>query len=153
MSAPLYDGMPPTEREFTVPKPVEGRWGRIICGGTCRDDYARIEIYHQVPGVRYVKLQRAALHSFQAAEQVLGFPILLTGVAWRSCAVQRSLWLSDKARYAHPDVTAHTRGLAIDVDQGQSAVRLAKIHKALIYRHWHQSRPDEPHHLSFGIET
>jgi hypothetical protein len=150
--APLYTGMPPVSREFRVPKPVEGFWGMIVCGGSCYDAYDRIEIYHQVPGQRYVKLQRAALRSFEAAEEALGFDILLTGSGWRSCASQAELYRDDPNRFAHPDSTAHCRGLAIDVSTTQSQAKLAKIRKALAYRHWHQSRPvDEPWHHSFAV--
>lgn len=153
MSAPLYIGMPSVQREFTVPKPVDGIWGRILCGGACEDDYGRIELYKQTPQ-RFIKLQRAALKSFQAAEDALGFKILITGSGWRSCSLQRELWWSDKGRFAHPDTTGHTRGLCIDVDQNQSPTRRRAIDKALAYRHWHQSRPiDEPWHYSFGIQV
>jgi hypothetical protein len=148
--APLYIGMPPTAREFRVPKPAEGFWGMIICGGSCYDDYDRIEIYHQTPD-RIVKLQRAALRSFKAAEEALGFPILLTG-SWRPCSLQAELYRSDPNRFAHPDSTAHCRGLAIDVSTAQSQAKQDKIRKALLFRHWHQSRPDdEPWHYSKGI--
>lgn len=151
---PLFIGMPNVERKFRVKQPDGALWGEIICGGPCKDDYARIFIYHQVPGERYVKLQGAAIRSFQAAEEALGFKILLTGSGWRSCALQTSLYRSDTSRYANPKSTGHTRGLAIDVSTAQSATKQAAIKKALLARHWHQSRPvDEPWHYSFGIQV
>lgn len=149
---PLYYGMPTTERELVVPKPVKGNWGRIVCGGRCRDDYARIEVYHQTKA-REVTLQRAALRSFREAEDAVGFHIYLTG-SIRGCDQQARLYRSDPNRFAHPDTTGHTRGLCIDVSQNLSKAKLAKAHKALKYRHWHQSRPDdEPWHYSFGISV
>ena len=153
MAAPLYVGMPPTEREFVVPRPVDPKpWGKIICGGACRDDYSRIEIYHQ-DAQHYVKLQRAALRSLQAAEDAIGDKIWLTG-SWRSCSLQSELYASDSHRYAAPSTTAHCRGLAIDVSQNQTKGKLDKIHKALTYRHWHQARPtDEPWHYSLGVQV
>jgi hypothetical protein len=154
MSEPVYMGMPPVEREFTVRRsPAQGGiWGRIICGGKCRDDYARLEVYHQTDE-RSIILQRAALKSFRDAEDKLGFKIWLTG-SIRSCDVQARLYRSDPNRFARPDTTGHTRGLCIDVSQNQSPKRLRDIDKALSYRGWHQSRPiDEPWHYSFGIQV
>ena len=154
MSEPLYYGMPPVEKRFRVPKPNGGTWGEIICGGPCKDDYARIQIYNQIPGQRYIKLQAAAVRSLQAAEAASGYKILITGSGWRSCELQAQLYKSDPNRFAHPDKTAHTRGLAIDVDMTQSLTRRKAIHRALLHRHWHQSRPDdEPWHYSFGIQV
>lgn len=67
----------------------------------------------------------------------------------RTCATQALLYASDPHRYARPDVTGHTRGLAIDVDQGQA---IAMIHRALIGAGWKQVRPDdEPWHYSYGV--
>lgn len=145
---PVWEGMPPTDRTFTVEP-----WGQIRCGGPCKDDYDRIEIYHQVPGQRYVKLQKAALESFKAAERAVGAKIYLTG-SWRSCATQAALYATDQSRFAAPSATAHCRGLAIDVDMNQSARKREQIHKALRWRDWHQSRPDdEPWHWSMGVKT
>jgi len=144
---PVFVGMPPTDRVLEVDP-----FGRIRCGGRCRDDYDRIVIAHE--GGRVVKLQAAAMRSFQAAEDAVGEPILLTGIGWRSCRLQRELWEGDPARFADPDKTAHTRGLAIDVHTGQGAKRLEAIRRALLWRGWHQARPtDEPWHYSFGIQV
>jgi hypothetical protein len=153
MTNPVFVGMPAAERTFTVPKAGGGSWGRIICGGRCQDNYARIVIYNQPPaGGAPVKLQKAPMDSFRAAEADVGFVIALTG-SWRSCAYQRELYNDDPSRYAHPDTTAHCRGLAIDVSQSLSLTRRAAIHKALTSRGWHQARADEPWHYSFGIQV
>lgn len=151
---PLYLGMPPTERKYRVKRANGKSWGEIVCGGPCNDDYARIEIYHQIPGQAYVKLQAAALRSFKDAEDAINGKILLTGSGWRACSTQSALYRSDPSRYANPNTTGHTRGLAIDVSMNQSLTKLKAIKKALLWRHWHQSRPDdEPWHYSFGIQV
>lgn len=146
MSAPVFVGMPPTDRVFTV-----NPWGRIRCGGLCKDNYARIRHYHHDGQV--VTLQQAALASFREAEDACGFPLVVTG-SIRSCSQQTALWRSDPARFAPPNITAHCRGLAIDVSQAQAKVKLAKVNRALRARGWHQARPiDEPWHYSFGIDV
>lgn len=150
---PVYVGMPPVDRTFGVPKLPTGAWGIIRCGGPCRDDYHRLRIYDQPPaGGAPVKLQSAALESFRDAESHLGYAIALTG-SWRSCSYQDELYDSDRKRYAPSQVSAHCRGLAIDVSMGQSLKRLGEVKAALVYRGWHQARPDEPWHYSFGIQA
>jgi hypothetical protein len=156
---PVYEGMPSLDRRFEVPKAGGGTWGTIRCGGPCKDDYARIDIYHQVPGTRFVKLQKAALDSFRSAEVAVGGGggkiglIFLTG-SWRSCSLQAELYRSDTHRFAPPESTAHCRGLAIDVSQNQDPKKLAAIDEELLQRAWHKARPDdEPWHYSFGIEV
>ena len=144
---PVYVGMPASDRTFTIDP-----WGNIRCGGKCKDDYRRIEILHNGNG-EVVKLQHAALNSFQAAQDAVGSQIHLTGIGWRSCASQATLYASDPSRFAPPDGTAHTRGLAIDVSQAQPADKLAKIHRALTNRGWHQARSDEPWHYSAFIQV
>lgn len=160
MGAPVYPGMPPTDKVFDVEP-----WGRIRCGGPCKDDYDRIERYAQTPQ-RTVSLQHAAMGSFKAAELAITPKwmgkrvrrILVTG-SLRSCAEQSALYHSDSQRFADPDTTGHTRALCIDVDQTQGLLpgfrrwRLRKINKALRFRDWHQARSDEPWHYSFGIEV
>jgi len=152
MTVPVYVGMPERDRTFRVPKAGEGYWGEIRCGGTCRDDYGRIVVWHDGAG-RIVVLQRAAMESFQAALDACRFTIRLTG-SHRSCDLQRRLYLSDPRRFASPDDTAHCRGLAIDVDQGMEPYRLRRVHDELSSRAWHQNRPDdEPWHYSMGIKV
>lgn len=134
-------------------------YGPIFHGGSCKDDYANIVWYDQGGSRAPVKLQRPAMKSFKEAEQAISRKfgrkqyILLTG-SWRSCELQRELWLSNPQRFAHPDVGVHTRGLAIDVSMDQSARKRKRIHTALTTRGWKQVRPDdEPWHYSFTVEA
>lgn len=127
---------------------METKYGRIFYGGPCEDDYPNMELYHQRPD-RVVKLQRPAIKSLKAAEERVGRDILLTGTGWRSCSLQAELYASDSNRYADPDVTLHTRGLAIDVS---TEILNKKIKAALLDLGWHQVRPDdEPWHFSFRL--
>lgn len=130
------------------------KYGPIYDGGVCQDDYNNINIYHQTQ-TRIVKLQGPALRAFKVAEEKIATPrkkhLLITGIGWRSCSLQRELWLSDKDRFANPDGSKHCRGLAIDVDQGQSKLRLKAIHKALVAQGWNQSVPGEPWHYSYHV--
>lgn len=126
-------------------------YGIIHHGGPCKDDYDNINIYHQKGTGDAIKLQGPALRSFREAENKIGKPIVCTGT-WRSCRLQRELYSSDSSRFAHPDVTLHTRGLAIDVSTGLSFLRRRRIRGALLARGWHQVRPDdEPWHYSFWL--
>jgi hypothetical protein len=151
---PVYVGMPVTARTFVVRKDQGGSWGEIRCGGPCKDDYADIIVYHQVPGQRYVKLQAAAMASFKAAERALGKKIFITGTGWRSCSEQTYLYSTDHSRYAPPATTGHCRGLCIDVDMNQTEEKLARIHRELAVREWYQARPDdEPWHFSMGLKV
>ena len=126
-------------------------YGTIYDGGVCKDDYPNINIYHQT-AQRIVKLQGPALRAFKAAEERAGSkPLLITGIGWRSCSLQRELWLSDSNRFANPDGSKHCRGLAIDVDQNQGLLRRRKIHRALLAEDWHQSVPSEPWHYSYFV--
>ena len=122
------------------------RWGVVRRSSVCKDDWGNIR---SIPRVGYtLKLQRPALRSFRAAERALGREIKLTG-SWRSCAYQMTKYHSDPNRFAHPNVTLHTQGLAIDVSTAQGGQD--KIRRALKRRGWSQSRPDdEPWHYSFG---
>ena len=146
---PAYVGMPPTDRIISI-KP----YGKIRCGGVCRDDYARIKTITDPPrSGRIVTLQQAALLAFRDAEAAVGFTIEVTGTM-RSCAYQAHLYASDPHRFAAPNTTAHCRGLAIDVSQSMSKTKLKAIGRALKARRWYQARPvDEPWHYSFGIQV
>jgi hypothetical protein len=146
-----FVGMPDRDRRFLV-RSGEREWGEIRCGGACKDDYRRINVYPQ-DRQHFVKLQAAAIESWKAAEKALGFTIVTTG-SWRACATQAALFAQDSHRFAHPKDTAHTRGLAVDVSMNLGAAKLAKVHKALLNRSWHQARPDdEPWHYSFGLQV
>ena len=130
------------------------QYGTVYDGGVCKDDYPNINIYHQTDQ-RLVKLQGPALRAFRGAEARVATRrkkhLLITGIGWRSCSLQRELWMSDSNRFANPDGSKHCRGLAIDVDQGQGTLRLRTIHRALIAEGWHQSVPGEPWHYSFFV--
>lgn len=129
---------------------IQTKYGKIhYTNRICKDDYRNIVLFEQGGGV-VIKLQAPAMASFRACSQKLGFPILVTGT-WRACSYQAQLYARDSKRYADPRITAHCKGLAIDVSQAQSASRLAKIHKALLANGWHQVRSDEPWHYSYGV--
>jgi len=135
-------------------------YGTVYDGGSCKDDYPNINIYHQTDQ-RIVKLQGPALRAFKAAEQRITPKrmklrgktrhILITGIGWRDCALQRQLWLSDPQRYANPDGSKHCRGLAVDIDMGQSAARRYAIKKALLLEGWHYAVEGEPWHTSYVV--
>jgi hypothetical protein len=79
-----------------------------------------------------------------------GRPILVLPGTNRSCETQTRLWRSDSGRYARPEITGHTRGLAADVDQGQT--NLTIIRQVLIAEGWEQVRPvDESWHYSYFV--
>lgn len=131
-------------------------YGPIRYGGPCRDNYKNIE---HVGGFLLTggpvigrKLQRPAVDSLRDVVKVLGHPIEVTG-AWRSCAEQERLYASDPTRYAPPNVTAHCRGLAIDVDTGADVEHIAHV---LSLHGWHRVRPPgsanpEPWHNSYWV--
>ena len=139
-------------------------YGTIHYGGPCQDDYANIILYDQKDrGWAVIKLQAPAVRSLKDCEKRwarLTTPwrkrrtIRVSG-SWRSCELQHDLYYSDppesQQRYAHPDKTVHTRGLAIDVYWKGVFTKL--ILKRILRNHgWHQTRPDdEPWHWSFGV--
>lgn len=106
---------------------------------------------------RHVVLQSPALRAFKAAEKRIATKrkphIFITGVGYRSYALQKSLYEnSDQpGRYADPDGSLHCEALAIDVDQGQGRFRLAAIKKALLAEGWHYAVDGEPWHASFRL--
>lgn len=107
-------------------------------------------------GQRHVVLQGPALRAFKAAEARCATKrhphILITGVGYRSYALQKSLYDSDRSgRYADPDGSLHVEALAVDVDSGQSTRRKAQIKKALEAEGWHYGVSGEPWHASFRL--
>lgn len=112
---------------------------------------------------RHIVLQGPALRAFKAAELRITprrdrrkgkvRHILVTGVGYRSYALQKSLYEnSDQpGRYANPDGSLHTEALAIDVDSGQSTYRKAQIRRALIAEGWFYGVSGEPWHASFRL--
>ena len=139
---------------------IKTEYGIIHDGGSCCDNYDNINVYEQTAS-RIVKLQGPALRAFKAAEQRITPKrwkrkgrtrhILITGIGWRDCELQRNLWLSDPGRYANPDGSKHCRGLAVDIDMGQSAARRYAIKKALLLEGWHYAVPGEPWHASYVV--
>lgn len=140
------------------------RYGPIYYGGVCKDNYPNMTLYDQPPkGGNPVKLQAAAIRAFKEAQKDLahrlgwesarikktgGKMIALTG-SWRSCAYQAELYRRDPRRYASPNGTGHTRGIAIDVSMNQAY--LEKIWASLRKIGWEHARPDEPWHWSWGV--
>lgn len=136
---------------------------------TCKDDYPNMVTYDQGGGNTVITLQRAAMRAFWAAEiryaKRLGWSdkrieendghgraILVLPGTNRTCATQWRLWRSDPNRYAHPNVTGHTRGIALDVSQAQP--NLDMVNRALFAEGWKRVRPDdEPWHFSYGVEV
>lgn len=128
------------ERYFT-------KYGVVYHQPQCKSDWKNI-VERDRNGYT-LKLQQPAMRSFRSAEEKLGREIKLTG-SWRSCSLQAQLYQSDTSRYAHPDKTLHTHGLAIDVSTAQPDQQ--RIRELLLARGWHQSRPDdEPWHYSFRL--
>jgi hypothetical protein len=141
------------------PVEIDTPTGVIFYGGPCRDDYDNIELYDQPPeGSSPIKLQAPALKAFRAAEKAYGVatdrpiedrPIKLSG-SWRSCAHQKELFASDSDRFADPDITGHTRGIAIDVSTAIPNQDI--IAECLADNGWTRTRPDdEPWHWSYGV--
>lgn len=93
-----------------------------------------------------VVLQTPAAASFKAVERDYG-PFRITGSS-RTCEFQEAAYKKDPNRYAPPDTTRHTRGLAIDVHTGDITNRL---NTSLAAHGWRRSRPtDEPWHWSYA---
>jgi hypothetical protein len=116
---------------------------------------------YQQTATRRVTLQGPALRAFKAAEvratprrmrkkgKVL--PILITGVGYRSYTLQAQLYAREPGRFANPDGSLHVEGLAVDVDMSQSALRRARIKRALKLEGWHYAVDGEPWHASFRL--
>ncbi len=151
----------PTERKVVTP------YGTIFYGGPCRDDYSNFVTYDQGGGHTVLTLQAPAMHAFKRAESRAWAklhrlrarrgehgrdPIPVLPGTNRLCATQTRLYESDPNRYAKPEVTGHTRGLAVDRDRRVSRRRNRIHHQALLAEGWTQVRPtDEPWHYSYGL--
>lgn len=134
-------------------------YGPIRHGGSCFDHYRNIVEQDgrrlQAPAMR--ALREAERRLFKRKHPVRSKfprnknarePIILTG-SWRSCDLQRQLYASDSSRYADPDKTLHTRGLAIDVHTGHLDDDVLAVLRAT---GWKRSRPDdEPWHHSYWL--
>lgn len=138
-----------TQRAIKTP------YGTIYYGGACKDNYPNFERYSQ-GGQAVFFLQRPAMKAFKAAEERYQNKTnpqknihVLAGTN-RTCSLQTSLYRSDSSRYAPPQYTGHTRGLAIDVSQAQPNLKM--IYTALLNEGWKKARPDdEPWHLSYWV--
>ena len=157
-------------------RPIKTPQGVIFYGGPCKDDYENMEVYDASPrgsGLVLV-LQRPALRALLEAQVRFarrsgwrkeriekhtvrvgakkvpeGRPIIVLPGSNRTCATQAALYKRDPRRYAAPQFTGHTRGLAIDVSQTQS--NLSVIRTALLQEGWKQARSDEPWHYSYDV--
>lgn len=142
------DGTPIVAPKMAVHRYLS-RFGVVFHADRCKDDWGNI-VTRERQGYQ-LKLQKPAMRSYLAAEKAYGRELKLTG-SWRPCLLQRTLWQDDPGRYAHPDTTLHTHGLAIDVHTGLP--EQARIRKLLTDRGWMQSRPDdEPWHYSFRLRA
>jgi hypothetical protein len=109
-----------------------------------------------------VRLQGPALRAFRQAELLATpkrlrkkgkiVPIVLTGVGYRSYALQASLYYGPDnvgGRYADPDGSLHVEGLAVDNNFTINPLRTIAVRKALIAVGFHFSISGEPWHASF----
>lgn len=140
------------------------RFGDVFHSSTCRDNWHNIRTRparkrflngsNTIPFTE-LTLQGPAIESIKAVERDISGPFIrqyirVTG-SIRTCEQQMALWLSDKSRFAHPNSTLHTQGLAIDV---HTDFLSAKLKNSLLKHGWHQSRPDdEPWHFSYRLEA
>ena len=113
-----------------------------------------------------VVLQGPALRSFREAEYQATparlrrkgkvIPIILTGVGYRSYAVQAALYYGPDntggTRFADPDGSLHVEALAVDIHTGFLALLAGiRARKALIAEGWHFGVPAEKWHTSFRL--
>ena len=152
-----------TERRIKTPL------GFIYYGGPCRDNYRNFRTLDQFPekdGNVILVLQGPAMRAFKAAQVRYakqtgwsaarlkrnpdGRPIIILAGTNRSCTTQAALYRSDQNRYANPNITGHTRGLAIDRSNAQPNLKI--VDACLAAEGWHRTRPDdEPWHWSFHV--
>lgn len=116
--------------------------------GDCRDNYPNMVVEHNLAG-QMVKLQSPAMLAYHEAERLLGRPIRITGIGWRSCASQRALYASDPGRFADPDYSRHCRGLAIDVENTPANLN-SRSHNALVAVGFCFGVSGEPWHAAYS---
>jgi hypothetical protein len=122
-----------------------------------------------INGCKYAKaagdvvLQGPALRAFREAEYAatpkrlrrkgLVVPIILTGVGYRSYALQSSLYYGPTntgGRYADPDGSLHCEALAVDINTGFLRLLAGiRARKALIAKGFRFAVGGEPWHASF----
>lgn len=161
-----------------VDRPIKTPNGIIHYGGPCRDDYPNMERVDMLPeqgGNLILVLQRPVMRALLAAqvryakksgwsqERIerntvrigakkvpIGRPIIILAGTNRTCATQTALYRKDPNRYAAPQITGHTRGLAIDRSNAQP--NLADVDQCLKLEGWTRTRPDdEPWHWTYGV--
>lgn len=125
-----------------------------------REAPPNLRTYNQTDS-RTVILQGPALRSFKAAELRITprrmerkgkvRHILITGVGYRSYALQADLYEREPGRFANPDGSLHVEALAVDVDQNQSYLRRRAIRRALEAEGWSYGVSGEPWHASFYL--
>jgi hypothetical protein len=114
-----------------------------------------------------VVLQGPALRAFQAAEvratpkrlrkKGKTVPIILTGVGFRSYAVQKALYEgpdnTNGTRFANPDGSLHCEALAVDIHTGfLGTLAGRRARKALIAEGFYFAVPGEAWHASFRLK-
>lgn len=155
------------------PSKRKTEYGFVYYGGACRDDYPNFRTYDQGGGHTIVTLQKPALlalleaqvkfarlsgwskeriqrnqHAIDGKKYPEGRPIAVLVGTNRSCSTQTRLYQEDSSRYAAPQFTGHTRGIAIDVNQEQDD--LGDANDALFSAGWRRVRADEGWHWSYG---
>ena len=139
------------------------KYGIVYRSTTCKDDWPNMrtmkvcgqQLHMQLPAIRAYR-QACVLFAQRSGwmdkriKREGGRAILLTG-SWRSCRLQAQLYASDSSRFASPNGTLHTQGLAIDV-----STALADFPKALaslMEVGWFFPRADEIWHRSWGFSA
>lgn len=141
------------------------KYGIVYHSSVCKDNWSNIIVVQKyrkpngdlIDRPKELKMQRAAIKSLKAVEDKLGQQVKTTG-SWRSCSEQWALYRSDSSRFAHPNTTLHTQGLAIDVNmvwRGELTNAEVNRFEDLMRKHgWKQARPDdEPWHWSFKLKA
>ena len=156
-------------------RPIKTPYGVIHYGNGCRDDYPNMVTVDMLPeegGNLLITLQRPAMKALLAAQvryakrmgwskqriekrtvkigakkYPIGRPIVMLPGTNRTCEIQTKLYNSDHNRYAAPQITGHTRGLAVDRSNAQP--NLSIVDACLAAEGWTRVRPtDEPWHWS-----
>ena len=139
------------------------KYGIVYRSTTCKDDWPNMrtmkvcgqQLHMQLPAIRAYR-QACVLFAEKSGwtdkriKHEGGRAILLTG-SWRSCRLQAQLYASDSSRFASPNGTLHTQGLAIDVST--ALADFGKAHAALEEIGWTRARSDEPWHHSWGFSA
>lgn len=108
-----------------------------------------------------VVLQGPALRAFRHAElratprrlkrKGLVQPIIITGVGYRSYALQADLYHREPGRFANPNGSLHCEALAIDDHNELSLFRKMKVRRALKAEGFIFGVSGEPWHSAFGF--